>query len=79
MPHITVKVWPGKPAEGIARMSDEIVDSVCRNLGYEPGAVSVGIEEVAPADWMSAVYEPDIAARWDHLTHKPNYGPGKSA
>jgi hypothetical protein len=42
----------------------------------------VAFEEVAPAEWTSKVYEPDIAMKWRTLTKLPGYGeqpfgPGK--
>jgi 4-oxalocrotonate tautomerase len=37
--------------------------------------VSVSIEEVAPARWMSDVFKPDIEAKQATLYKKPGYKP----
>lgn len=76
MPHVVVKLWPGKSDDQKRRLTDAIVEDVASILGYDRGSVSVGMEEVAPGEWMSGVYAPDIANKWDSLTHKPGYGPG---
>ncbi|MGQ7828853.1 tautomerase family protein [Altererythrobacter sp. Z27] len=78
MPHVIVKLWPGQPAASKQQLSDAIVASVTDILGYGADSVSVGFEEVSPADWMSQVYEPDITSRWTQLTKTPGYGTGSS-
>ncbi len=76
MPHIIVKLWPGKTGRQKHALSDAIVESVTRILGYGSDAVSIGFEEVSSADWMAGVYQPDIAAKWPSLSKQPGYGPG---
>lgn len=76
MPHVIVKLWPGQSEANKRKLTDEIVESTTRLLGYDPASVSVGFEEIDAADWMPQVYENDIAQRWDSLTKPPGYGPG---
>lgn len=76
MPHAIVKLWPGKSDTQKRQLSDAIVREVTRILDYGPEAVSVGFEEIAPGDWSSRVYGPDIQERWNVLTKPPGYGPG---
>jgi 4-oxalocrotonate tautomerase len=38
-------------------------------------AVSVSIEDIAPADWTEEVFKPDILAKSDKLYKKPGYNP----
>ncbi|MFA7585335.1 MAG: tautomerase family protein [Novosphingobium sp.] len=78
MPHVIVKLWPGKSPEQKRRLSDAIVESITGILGYGSESVSVGFEEVSSADWASQVYQPDIARKWPTLTKQPGYGPGPS-
>lgn len=75
MPHVTVSLWPGKSLQEKRQLSDAIVASIIGVLGYGEGYISVGFKEVAAADWMTSVYEPEIAGRWETLTKKPGYGP----
>jgi 4-oxalocrotonate tautomerase len=74
MPHIIVKLWPGKSRQQKQRLADEITRSVTSVLGYGDESVSVGFEEVSAGDWMEKVYQPDIVARQDRLYKKPGYG-----
>jgi 4-oxalocrotonate tautomerase len=75
MPHVIVKLWPGKSVEQKRTLSDAIVRDVTSALDYGGDSVSVAFEEVAPRDWSIKVYQPDILANWDKLTKKPGYGP----
>lgn len=77
MPHVIVKLWPGKSAAQKQALSDAIVRSVATTLNYSYESVSVGLEEIAPADWSTRVYAPDIQDKWATLTKTPGYGPGQ--
>lgn len=74
MPHIIVKLWPGKSAEQKSQLSEALAEALMRVLNYPERSVSVDLEEVAAADWADKVYKPDILARWDNLQKKPGYG-----
>lgn len=75
MPHIVVKLWPGKTQEQKAQLSEALADALMRVLNYSDRSVSVDIEEVPSADWVEKVYKPDILSRWDNLQKKPGYSP----
>jgi 4-oxalocrotonate tautomerase len=74
MPHVIVKLWPGKSEQQKARLTDEIVRSVCHTLGYGEDSVSVAFEEVSSRDWDEKVFGPDITSKWETLRKKPGYG-----
>lgn len=76
MPHVIVKLWPGKSDAQKRDLSAAIVRDVTSILNYGDDAVSVGFEEVQPDAWTAQVYEPDIQGRWNTLTKQPGYGPG---
>lgn len=75
MPHVIVKMWPGKSERQKQQLSDQITDAVTRTLGYGKASVSVGIEVVQPSAWVRDVYDPDIRGKWDDLYQKPGYDP----
>jgi 4-oxalocrotonate tautomerase len=75
MPHIIVKLWPGKSGPQKKKLADEITRSVTSVLGYGDESVSVGFEEVAADAWMDEVYKPDIEDKWHSIVKKPGYGP----
>jgi 4-oxalocrotonate tautomerase len=68
VPHVIVKLWPGKTSAQKQALSEAIVRDVTSTLGYGDDSVSVGFEEVSPAEWSAKVYGPDIQDRWATLT-----------
>jgi 4-oxalocrotonate tautomerase len=75
MPHVIVKLWPGKSDLQKVRLSKAIVNDVMNVLNYGEESVSVAIEEVKPENWVEKVYKPDIQKKWDELYKKPGYDP----
>ena len=73
MPHVIVKLWPGKSDEQKQRLAERIVKDVMDVLRYGDESVSVGFEEITSQDWMEEVYKPDIQGKWDTLYKKPGY------
>jgi 4-oxalocrotonate tautomerase len=75
MPHVIVKLWPGRTEEQKKRLANEIVKDVVAIAGCEEKSVSVAFEEVARDDWAERVYRPDILDKVDTLYKKPGYNP----
>jgi 4-oxalocrotonate tautomerase len=75
MPHVVVKLCPGKSQPQKSRLALAITDSVMSVLNYGAESVSAGFEEVESQDWAEKVYGPDIKAKWDQLYKKPEYNP----
>jgi 4-oxalocrotonate tautomerase len=73
MPHVIVKLWPGKSEQQKARLAEAITRDIMDILHYEDESVSVAIEEVRSQDWVEKVYRPDIKNRWDNLYKEPGY------
>jgi len=73
MPHVIVKLWPGKSEAQKTRLAEAIVKDVVSALHYGEESVSLAMEEVKPKDWAEKVYEPDIEGQWDKLYKKPGY------
>jgi 4-oxalocrotonate tautomerase len=73
MPHVIVKLWPGKSERQKARLAEAIVKDVTDALDLGEESVSVAIEEVEPQDWAEQVYKPDIVNHPDRLYKKPGY------
>jgi len=73
MPHVIVKLWPGKSEQQKARLAEEIANDVMNVLNYGEESVSVAIEEVTPQDWAEKVYRPDILNNPKRLYKKPGY------
>jgi 4-oxalocrotonate tautomerase len=75
MPHVVVKLVPGKSEEQKSRLAAAIVKDVMATLGYDEGAVSVALEEVPREDWAEKVYKNEIRAHWKQLYKEPGYNP----
>ena len=73
MPHVIVKLWPGKSEEQKCRLAQRIAQDVMDVLDYGEESVSVALEEVKPEDWAEKVYKPDIVNKPEHLYKKPGY------
>jgi 4-oxalocrotonate tautomerase len=72
MPHVIVKLWPGKTEEQKTRLAERITKDVMDVLKYGEESVSVSLEEVKPQDWAEEVYKPDILK---NPYKKPGYNP----
>jgi 4-oxalocrotonate tautomerase len=73
MPHVIVKLWPGKTKQEKQRLADALAKDVMEILHYGEESVSVAIEEVSSKDWAEKVYRRDIEAHPDQLYKKPGY------
>ena len=78
MPHVIVKLWPGKSEAQKRRLADKLTRDVMDAFNYGEESVSVGFEEISSRDWKQKVYEPDIRQNWDKLYKKPGYEMGTS-
>jgi 4-oxalocrotonate tautomerase len=74
MPHVIVKLWPGKSEQQKQRLVDAIARDVMEILHYGEESVSVALEEVKAQDWAEKVYKPDIQKNLAKLYKKPGYG-----
>jgi len=75
MPHVIVKMHPGRSEQQKAQLTEAIVKDVMTFTGVGDEAVSVSIEEIGPSDWMEKVYQPDILNGPGKLYKKPGYDP----
>lgn len=75
MPHIIVKVVPGKSDAQKSRLAEAITRGAIDIFNSKEESVTVAIEEVEKQDWMKKVYTPDIQNKWKTLYKKPGYGP----
>lgn len=73
MPHVIVKLWPGRSEQDKIRLAKAIVKDVVEIVEVGEGSVSVAIEEVSSADWKARVYDPEIKNNLEKLYKKPGY------
>ena len=77
MPHVIVKLYPGRTEEQKQRLADEIVRAVVEIAKCAEKSVSVAVEEVHPDYWNEKVYAPDILNGSGTLYKEPGYAPTK--
>ncbi len=75
MPHIIVKLYPGRTKDQKKRLAEEIVKNVITIARCEEKSVSVAFEEIEPSEWAEKVYKPDIIDNKNKLYKKPGYNP----
>jgi len=75
MPHVVVKLYPGRSEEKKKRLANEILKAVVTIAECEEKTVSVAIEEIEPDKWADVVYKPDILDSKDNLYIQPGYNP----
>jgi len=71
MPHVIVKLWPGKSEQQKTRLAEAITKSVMDIRHY--GEESVAMEEIKSPDGLESVYQPDIQSQWAKIYKKPGY------
>jgi 4-oxalocrotonate tautomerase len=75
MPHVIVKLWPGKSEQQKQKLAEGVTKAVMASLGYGEESVSVSLEEIVPGDWTEKVYKPDILGGPGKLYKRPGYRP----
>ena len=75
MPHVIVKLWPGRTEEQKNELSDKITKAIKDTLGSSDNSISVAIEEVPKMEWKKKVFDPEIIGRSEILYKKPDYTP----
>lgn len=72
MPHIIVKLWPGRNDEIKNKLAKRIAHTVAEELNVDMGDVSVAIEEIPREEWGEKVYKAEIKDK-PNIYHKPEY------
>jgi len=75
MPHIIVKLWPGRSEEQKMELTDKISKVLIETLGAKESSISVAFEEIPKERWVNEVYKPDIIDKKNTLYKKPGYKP----
>jgi 4-oxalocrotonate tautomerase len=77
MPHIIVKLYPGRTEEQKIRLAEAITKDVVEIAKCLEESVTVAIEEIGPEQWAEKVYEPDILNNQSLLYKKLGANPSK--
>ena len=73
MPHIIVKLWPGRSEEQKIALAKRMVEAMEEIMAIEDKNISIAYEEIPKENWMEKVYKPDILAKENLIYKKPGY------
>lgn len=73
MPHVSVKLWPGRSEEEKKELAEAITEDVVRITGSSHASVSVSIEDIPSSEWKERVYDPEVRDKAELLFKKPGY------
>ena len=73
MPHVIVKLWPGKSEQQKKTLAGAITKDIMEILHYGEESVSVAMEEIKPSEWVEKVYRHEVKNNLGKLYKKPGY------
>ncbi len=73
MPHVIVKLWPGRTIEQKTDLSNKITEALKTSLDATDSSISIAIEEVPEEKWKESVYDTEITGKEELLYKKPGY------
>ena len=71
MPHVIVKLWPGKTMEQKKELADKFTKDIAKTLDVPEFAVTVAFDEVGKEDWYDEVHVPLIDGNTTGVLFKP--------
>ena len=74
MPHINVKLYPGRSDELKSKLADKITKAVVEVMDSKEKTISVAIQEIPGERWPKEVYKREILGNEEILYKKPEYG-----
>jgi 4-oxalocrotonate tautomerase len=63
MPHVIVKLYPGRTEEQKKNLADKIAQAVIDAVNVPEDSISIGIEEIPKEQWEETVKKRDIIAK----------------
>jgi 4-oxalocrotonate tautomerase len=75
MPHVIVKLWPGRTEEQKRALAGKITDALKETMDVPDSSISIAIEEVPKSSWREKVYDPEIIGKKELLCKQPDYEP----
>ncbi len=73
MPHIIVKLWPGKTTEQKTTLCEKITEALKTSIDVPDSSISIAIEEIPKEKWKELVYDTEIAGKKELLCKEPGY------
>ena len=71
MPHITVKMYPGRSDEIKRAFAEKLVEATSEALSVPKSGVSVSVVDIPRDEWDELVTKPEIEARPSEVYIRP--------
>lgn len=71
MPHIIIKLWPGKTYEQKSELVQKFKEDMSETLGVPESAVTVAFDEIRREEWYEKVHVPLIEGNKTGDVFKP--------
>ena len=72
MPHVIVKMWPGRSEAQKEQLAAQIAKDMMEIIQCPEDSISIAVEEIAEEEWKEKVH-PEIFGKDTHLYKKPGY------
>jgi 4-oxalocrotonate tautomerase len=77
MPHVIVKLYPGRTKEQKELLTKNITQAVIESVRVPDDSISIAIEEIEKENWEDQVRKPDILAKQNTIyKHSKSSRPG---
>jgi len=73
MPHVIVKLWPGKTTEQKTTLCEKITEALKTSMDVPDSSISIAIEEIPKEKWKELVYDTEITGKKELLCKEPGY------
>lgn len=73
MPHVIIKLYPGRSEEQKQLCTQKIVETLIETLKTDEKSISIAFEEIPKEVWKEEVFLPDIMEKEKILFKKPGY------
>lgn len=57
MPHISIKLYPGRSKEELEKISKSVQNSLVETVGWDPNVISVSIDEIEAEKFVEKANE----------------------
>ena len=71
MPHITIKMYPGRTEDQKKELTQKVADATINAINCDPKHTSVAIEEIEKENWEEQVHKPEILGKKEIIYREP--------
>lgn len=72
MPHIIIKLWPGKTREQKKELAEKFTQDMSETLGVPEKGITIAFDEVCREEWYDKVHVPLIDGNTTGEVFKPD-------